>query len=248
MSNLEGARAYETIVESVINEVREDFESAGIDEQTLQDLRLVWQNKLSDSRVAKFMWDPEDEDATLNSQLHNSHIAPSLIESHGLTMPDFTSPGDDKTSSDSQQPQQQQQQQQQQEQQPQQQPQQKQLEQHAQQDPQTKEEDDQPKEEIELTMGDPDGQIAEQLKLQAKQAKKSALLETDDINSDLDDSEDDYLNSSGDDDGQDENIVLCLYEKVLRVKNKWKCNLKDGLATINFKDYAFQKAQGETEW
>ncbi|SCU89407.1 LAFA_0E17788g1_1 [Lachancea sp. 'fantastica'] len=243
MSNLEGARAYETIVESVINEVREDFESAGIDEQTLQDLRLVWQNKLSDSRVAKFMWDPEDENSTLNSQLHNSHIAPSLMEPHGLTMPDFASPGNDKTSPDSQQQQQQQQQPQQQQQQ-----QQEQSEQQSQQDQQTKQEDDDSKEEIELTIGDPDGQIAEQLKLQAKQAKKSALLETDEINSDLDDSEDDYLNSSGDDDGQDENIVLCLYEKVLRVKNKWKCNLKDGLATINFKDYAFQKAQGETEW
>ncbi|SCV05733.1 LANO_0H13982g1_1 [Lachancea nothofagi CBS 11611] len=219
MSNLEGARAYETIVESVINEVREDFESAGIDEQTLQDLRLVWQTKLSDSRVAKFMWDPEDDDA-LNSQLHNAHIAPSLMESQGLAMPAL-SPGDDNKSGLT--------------------PQQQSLM------TQTKH-DQQPKDEIELTMGDSDGQIAEQLKLQAKQARKSALLETDEINSDLDDSEDDYLNSSGDDEGQDENIVLCLYEKVLRVKNKWKCNLKDGLATINHKDYAFQKAQGETEW
>ncbi|SCU82901.1 LADA_0C08592g1_1 [Lachancea dasiensis] len=227
MSNLEGARAYESIVENVINEVREDFESAGIDEQTLQDLRLVWQTKLSDSRVAKFMWDPEDEHG-LNAELHNAHIAPNLTDTPGIAMPSMSSPSDEKATGFIPQHQQQQQQG------------------HSLMT-QTKH-DDQPKEEIELTMEDPDGQIAEQLKLQAKQARKSALLETDEINSDLDDSEDDYLNSSGDEEGQDDNIVLCLYEKVLRVKNKWKCNLKDGLATINHKDYAFQKAQGETEW
>ncbi|CUS20476.1 LAQU0S01e07448g1_1 [Lachancea quebecensis] len=222
MSNQEGARAYETIVESVVNEVREDFESAGIDEQTLQDLKLVWQTKLSESRVAKFMWDPEDE-GSLSAPLNNSNIAPSLLDSQGLTIPALSS-GEDKSQQSQHQPQQQQ--------------------------PlmtQSKHEE-QPKQEIELSMEDPDGEIAEQLKLQAKQAKKSALLDTDEINSDLDDSEDDYLNSSGEEEGQDENIVLCLYEKVLRVKNKWKCNLKDGLATINHKDYAFQRAQGETEW
>lgn len=39
MSNAEASRVYEIIVESVVNEVREDFENAGIDEQTLQDLK-----------------------------------------------------------------------------------------------------------------------------------------------------------------------------------------------------------------
>ncbi|SCW03445.1 LAFE_0G10572g1_1 [Lachancea fermentati] len=217
MSNLESARVYEIVVENVINEVREDFESAGIDEQTLQDLKAVWQSKLSDSRVAKFMWDPEEESA-VQAQMRNSAIGHDIMDSQGLSLPSL-SPADGKSE----------------------------LGQH--QSPMTqKKYEEHPKQEIELSMDDPDGQIAEQLKLQAKQAKKSALLETDEINSDLDDSEDDYLNSSGEDEGQDENIVLCLYEKVLRVKNKWKCNLKDGLATINHKDYAFQRAQGETEW
>ncbi|SCU85024.1 LAMI_0C09846g1_1 [Lachancea mirantina] len=220
MSNLEAAGVYERVVENVINEVREDFESAGIDEQTLQDLKAVWQAKLSDSRAARFMWDPE-EAGGLNGQLqHSASISQSVMDPHGLSLPTL-SPEDVKTDLSQQ---------------------------HTGPMTQTKHEEGDEKQEIELTTEDPDGQIAEQLKLQAKQAKKSALLETDEINSDLDDSEDDYLNSSGEEEGQDENIVLCLYEKVLRVKNKWKCNLKDGLATINHKDYAFQKAQGETEW
>lgn len=211
MSNLEASRVYETVVESVVNEVREDFENAGIDEQTLQDLRRVWQSKLSDSGVCKFSWDPEPEQRNITTGLDQQVLKDET--GNGLVLPGLTQ------------------------------------EEHRQEGVESQEQDgSEAKQEIELTMDDPNGEIAQQLKLQAKQAKKTALLETDEINSDLDDSEDDYLNSSGDEETADENIVLCLYEKVLRVKNKWKCNLKDGIATINHKDYAFQKAQGESEW
>ena len=50
------------------------------------------------------------------------------------------------------------------------------------------------------------------------------------INSDLDDSEDEL----GDGDNSDDEMVdymLCTYDKVQRVKNKWKCTLKDGILT-----------------
>ena len=45
-----------------------------------------------------------------------------------------------------------------------------------------------------------------------------------------------------------EDLVLCQFEKVTRIKNKWKCNLKDGIMHINGQDYLFGKATGEFEW
>ncbi|GAA5871589.1 hypothetical protein JCM16303_000803 [Sporobolomyces ruberrimus] len=71
------------------------------------------------------------------------------------------------------------------------------------------------------------------------------------INSDLDSSEDELdeeaeLAGGGDDQGGD--IVIALYEKVQRVKNKWKVTLKDGLISVNGKDYLFSKCNGEFEW
>lgn len=66
------------------------------------------------------------------------------------------------------------------------------------------------------------------------------------INSDLDDSDDD------DDDGEGaedlEHIILCLYDKVTRTKNKWKCVLKDGIMLVNGRDYLFHRANGDFEW
>ncbi|KAG9014456.1 hypothetical protein FRB95_007140 [Tulasnella sp. JGI-2019a] len=43
-------------------------------------------------------------------------------------------------------------------------------------------------------------------------------------------------------------IVYCTYDKVQRVKNKWKCVLKDGIVSVNGKDYLFSKCSGEFEW
>lgn len=91
------------------------------------------------------------------------------------------------------------------------------------------------------------------------------------INSALDDTDDEIDKEQ--DDGEDlGETMLCLYDKVQRVKNKWKCTLKDGILTTNQKEYVifffpwqiealnsykanpnpcrylFQKAQGEFEW
>ncbi|ODV84833.1 hypothetical protein CANARDRAFT_28969 [[Candida] arabinofermentans NRRL YB-2248] len=73
-------------------------------------------------------------------------------------------------------------------------------------------------------------------------------VDSDEINSDLDDPEDDEINSDDENEDPEFNIMLCLYDRVQRVKNKWKCNLKDGIANIEGKDYAFQKATGDSEW
>ncbi|KAL7274642.1 transcription factor IIA subunit alpha [Rhizina undulata] len=66
------------------------------------------------------------------------------------------------------------------------------------------------------------------------------------INSDLDDPEDDEIDN--DDEDEVPQIMLCMYDKVQRTKNKWKCVLKDGVLTINGKEYVFHKANGEYEW
>ncbi|KAI8087245.1 transcription factor IIA, alpha/beta subunit [Thamnidium elegans] len=72
------------------------------------------------------------------------------------------------------------------------------------------------------------------------------VADEDDINSDLDDTDDD------DDDGEGgeeiEHIILCLYDKVTRTKNKWKCILKDGIMLVNGRDYLFHRANGDFEW
>ena len=59
------------------------------------------------------------------------------------------------------------------------------------------------------------------------------------INSALDDTDDEIDKEQ--DDGEDlGETMLCLYDKVQRVKNKWKCTLKDGILTTNQKEYVIR--------
>ncbi|KAL4909770.1 transcription factor IIA, alpha/beta subunit [Aspergillus multicolor] len=67
------------------------------------------------------------------------------------------------------------------------------------------------------------------------------------INSDLDDP-DDLVAQDEDDDDAVGQVMLCTYDKVQRVKNKWKCTLKDGILTTGGREYVFHKGQGEFEW
>ncbi|SMN22160.1 similar to Saccharomyces cerevisiae YOR194C TOA1 TFIIA large subunit [Maudiozyma saulgeensis] len=310
MSNTEASRTYEAIVEAVINEVREDFESAGIDEQTLQDLKRNWQIKLSETKVTEFTWDSayndrdnanqptvapvasepltltntnttsaegvtSEENNSNNNNNSNDNVStttakatePTTVKSENgneqeLTMPlfegnnnqpvvkeendDNENNGTEKTlppplttesnnnnnnnnnnnddDDDDQDD----------------------INNSDSQDKDT--EQTNKSTEIELEIDDPNGNAANQVRLQAKKAKRSALLDTDEVGSELDDSDDDYLISEGEDDGPDENLMLCLYDKVTRTKARWKCSLKDGVVTIDHKDYTFQKAQVEAEW
>ncbi|RKF75512.1 Transcription initiation factor IIA large subunit [Golovinomyces cichoracearum] len=72
-------------------------------------------------------------------------------------------------------------------------------------------------------------------------------LDEDAINSDLDDPDDGLNEDEEEEDGMG-HIMLCMYDKVQRVKNKWKCVMKDGVLTVNNKEYVFHKASGEYEW
>ena len=87
-----------------------------------------------------------------------------------------------------------------------------------------------------------------------KKPKKEIDPLDDAINSDLDDSDiesdldSEFGEGEEDNDGVDKSIVLCMYEKVHRTKNKWKCQLKDGIISIGGKDWVFSRANGEFEW
>jgi transcription initiation factor TFIIA large subunit len=110
-----------------------------------------------------------------------------------------------------------------------------------------------------------------------KYGVKDEEVDEDAINSDLDDP-DEGLNDEEDEDEGMGHIMLCMYDKVQRVKNKWyvafpflllptsmtllvfiagylvcllenrKCVMKDGVLTVNGKEYVFHKASGEYEW
>ena len=45
-----------------------------------------------------------------------------------------------------------------------------------------------------------------------------------------------------------EHVIVCQYDKITRIKNKWKFHLKDGIMNINGKDYLFSRANGDAEW
>lgn len=45
-----------------------------------------------------------------------------------------------------------------------------------------------------------------------------------------------------------DNVIICQYEKLTRIKARWKFHLKEGVMSINGKDYLFGKANGDAEW
>jgi hypothetical protein len=69
----------------------------------------------------------------------------------------------------------------------------------------------------------------------------------DTIGSDLDDSEEE---GDIDSDVEDENmpLMLCLYDKVHRTKNKWRATLNHGIVCIGGREWVFEKGSGEYEW
>ncbi|KAK4054615.1 transcription factor IIA subunit alpha [Microbotryomycetes sp. JL221] len=79
-------------------------------------------------------------------------------------------------------------------------------------------------------------------------AKPKPSADDDAINSDLDDSDDELDNEEEEAAAEGGDLVIALYEKVQRVKNKWKVTFKDGLVSVNGKEYLFTKCNGEFEW
>ncbi|CAF3133626.1 unnamed protein product [Rotaria socialis] len=91
-------------------------------------------------------------------------------------------------------------------------------------------------------------------------------LEGNDVGDELDDDDDEDGNEEGkedpnplcsDDDVSDDeptqlfdtdNVVVCQYDKISRIKSKWRFILKSGVMNIEGRDYVFSKATGEAEW
>ncbi len=49
------------------------------------------------------------------------------------------------------------------------------------------------------------------------------------------------------DEAEGKDYLYAQYDKVHRVKNKWKCSFKDAILQINGKEYIFEKVVGELE-
>ncbi|KAG6920158.1 hypothetical protein DXG01_004924 [Tephrocybe rancida] len=75
-------------------------------------------------------------------------------------------------------------------------------------------------------------------------AVPAPALDSEAINSDLDDSDTEGEEEAEEGAAGETDIVFCTYDKVARVKNKWKCILKDGMIHVNGKDYLFAKCTG----
>ncbi|ETN37555.1 uncharacterized protein HMPREF1541_07177 [Cyphellophora europaea CBS 101466] len=93
-----------------------------------------------------------------------------------------------------------------------------------------------------------DGDSTADTSLSRAQGDMAADDENDEdaINSDLDDPNEVELNPDGEEEAS--KVMLCTYDKVQRVKNKWKCTLKDGILRLEGAEYVFHKGQGEFEW
>ncbi|KAG0436985.1 Transcription initiation factor IIA large subunit [Dictyocoela muelleri] len=44
------------------------------------------------------------------------------------------------------------------------------------------------------------------------------------------------------------NLMMCLYDKVTKSKNRWRCVLKQGFINIGNVDFAFNTAHGDLDW
>jgi transcription initiation factor TFIIA large subunit len=82
---------------------------------------------------------------------------------------------------------------------------------------------------------------------QASNAMQEKIPQTDGLDDDADGEDEDAINSDLDDpddliaedhEGEEAvgQVMLCTYDKVQRVKNKWKCTLKDGILTTGRKE------------
>lgn len=268
MSNIESSKLYESVIDDVINDSRQDFENSGIDESTLQELKKLWQEKLTLAGVASFSWEKQDEEdeeeeeeeqhvqlpvnpepqpevqlkAEPNTTSNNNVTTTTTTTNNNNNNSTNNSPANDgapvklKTEPG--------------------------LSQNVNEDnvlgiqvPRINQTDG--TFEMEIYTSEPTKLLK---RLQKNNKKKLVQFDgafDDDEDSDLDDSNDldsDINSELDDDDPEDQDddqegqIALCLYDKVQRIKSKWKCSLKEGIANINGKDYVFNKATGECEW
>ncbi|KAK4705908.1 transcription initiation factor TFIIA large subunit, partial [Phenoliferia sp. Uapishka_3] len=204
MSNKAVPTIYRSIISSVIESVRSDFDEVGVEEAVLQELLRSWEEKVAHSRVADFSHDPR-----IGSEAAKFPPVPTQQAVNTAAALNVSHFG----------------------------------------------EVDGRNLEVKLThVGYLDGQGASngtKSKKDDGDNKAKAKKEADDgdeINSDLDDSEEEVDGEDDEAAAESGDLIIALYEKVQRTKNKWKVTLKDGLVSVGGKEYLFAKCQGEFEW
>lgn len=231
MSNVVVPQIYKNIIQDVIGNVAVDFEEYGLDESVLSALQKNWEEKLLETKVANFARDPHADDDTDSASEAGENQAPTSRRPtdngsypYGHQAVDGQSYYSPNQYADNQR-------------------------QYAGglALPQTGYGDARVKHEPEELIR-PRGGASNETKPKVEPNAAGLLPGDEVIDSDLDDSEGDL---DDDIDGGDEtnvDYVFCVYDKVQRVKNKWKTVFKDGMLHINGKDYLFQKCNGEFEW
>lgn len=61
-------KLYSSVIEDVINGVRESFLDEGVDEQVLQELKQIWEGKLMSNKALEQPDPPEPQPPLINSQ------------------------------------------------------------------------------------------------------------------------------------------------------------------------------------
>jgi transcription initiation factor TFIIA large subunit len=251
MSNDVVGKLYRDVINTVVDDSRVDFEESGIDEGTLQELKQIWQQRLSGLNVARLPWDIDQQPVAIPANNGDGFYNPNGGDT-AIKTEDMAGYGESTNRAALRAAQE--------------------IQQFAVQQRVPMQNADQSVREVirrggldDTNLSTPNGGVNSKGGLvlpgggQITQTDGGADLilsqndgagdsESDQINSDLDDSEDE-LNSGGEEeDDEGGMIMLCLYDKVQRVKNKWKYVLKDGVANINGKDYVFSRGSGESEW
>lgn len=213
---------YQSVIEGVLENARQDFQEHGEDDSVLNLLRNAWQQRLSEMRVGVMPWDGAGSAMPTNGydpiygyrgaaampQLGgippaiNQDSQHNLPSGNGLSMPNTYSnngglvlprlPQTDGLNGDED----------------------------EESKPGVKKEDD---------LGDLGSDLGEGL-------------------SDVEESEDELNSENDGEEGGDQDVILSLYDKVQRVRNRWKYVLKDGIVNIGGKDYVFSRGTGESEW
>lgn len=215
MSNKVVSQVYRSIIDDVINNVRQDFEEMGIEKEVLEELQRSWEAKIVATQVAEFEGAPALPPAKSRSSKKPDPKAEVKSEDNGTNGASSSTNGADQHRS------------------------------------KVARADGSSDVKNAADTGASDGAAGTKKEDgndedAAAGQKRKRISDDDEIGSDLDDSDDEDLDGGAD--GDNDDMVLCLYDKVQRVKNKWKCVLKDGVASIDGRDYLFAKCNGEFEW
>lgn len=255
-------KIYLTVIDEVLSNVREPFLDEGYDEQLLQELKNMWVSKLNASRALQAPDDTsndrlpattkdtsniktEMDSATrsaLNALPHSFHSAGSSGHSNGkkLHAPQLDGAADGMTEATTS----------------------KKSKTVKLSKPQKvhitlqldgigddSDIDDDDEDDIgEVSIhGDDDDDDADDDKAGNDNSEYEGKEDPDPLNSDDDLTEPGTPDSNADLFDTD-NVIVCQYDKITRIKNRWKFHLKDGIMNINARDYMFCKANGDAEW